>query len=69
VTATATGHTLININKSYNSIEFWDRLLMNIKIVLMLAVIVLVVSVATITIVSNPAIAVKPEHHIIMERV
>jgi hypothetical protein len=42
---------------------------MNIKIVLMLAVIVLVVSVATITIVSNPAIAVKPEHHIIMERV
>jgi len=25
---TATGHTLININKSYNSIEFWDRLLM-----------------------------------------
>jgi hypothetical protein len=24
---TATGHTLININKRYDSIEFWDRLL------------------------------------------
>ena len=27
MTATATGHTLINNNKSYNSIDFWDRLL------------------------------------------
>ena len=35
---------------------------MNIKIGLMLAVIVLVVSVATMAIVSNPSIAAKPPH-------
>ncbi len=35
---------------------------MNITIGLMLAAIVLVVSVATMTIVSNPIFAVKPQH-------
>jgi hypothetical protein len=35
---------------------------MKIMIVLMLVAIVLVVSVATMTIASNPAIAVKPQH-------
>lgn len=35
---------------------------MNIKIGLMLAAIVLVASVATMTIVSNPVLAVKPQH-------
>ena len=35
---------------------------MNIKIGLMLAAIVLVISVATMTIVSNPLFAVKPPH-------
>jgi hypothetical protein len=40
----------------------WLFKLMNIKIVLMLVAIVLVVSVTTMTIDSNPAIAVKPQH-------